>query len=229
MIKYLEAPFTNLKDIADLRVGDVVYLNGQLLTMRDSAHNRLFKAKDEGEMIEAQLKNGAVWHCGPVVSKEGETWKITSAGSTTSYRFTAVTPRLLDEFGVKALVGKGGLGPEAVSAMIRNGAVFMATVGGCAGVYAKNVLRVNNLYWPELGLPEAVWDIEVKNLGALVVAIDSLGNNLYGKTMGELAQKLPQLYEDLKIKPEKKYVYWPPSIPGIPAVQKCLEDYNVTE
>lgn len=226
MIKHLNSPFQDSEEIRDLRVGDIVYLSGSILTMRDSAHDRLFRATDQGEKVEPLLKNAVVWHCGPVVKDSPNGWEITSAGSTTSYRFSGVTPRLLDQFGVKALIGKGGLGPEAVSAISENGAVFLSTVGGCAGLYARHIIKVNGLYWPELGLPEAIWDFQVKNMGALVVTIDSTGSNLYGKTMTELGDKLLQLYDILKIFPEKEYVYWPPVVPGLPAVRECFKNHN---
>ncbi|MEW6424316.1 MAG: FumA C-terminus/TtdB family hydratase beta subunit [Bacillota bacterium] len=229
MIRHISFPLEEDKEVSLLRVGDIVYLNGTVFTMRDSAHQLLFSNADRGLTPPMNLKGAAVWHCGPVVRRDRDNWEVTSVGSTTSYRFTGVTPRLLEEFQVKAVIGKGGLGPEAIAALQRTGSVFLATVGGCAGVYAQNVRRVIAVHWAEMGLPEAVWELEVENLGALIVAIDASGDNLYGKTMEQVGRRLADIYVDLNIHPDYRYVYWPPSLPGVPQVADCFKNYNPGE
>lgn len=229
MIKHIQFPLEDEREVALLRAGDIVCLDGTVLTMRDSAHQRLFSRSDQGLDPPMRLKGAAVWHCGPVVRGEKEGWKVTSVGSTTSYRFTLVTPRLLEEFGVKAIVGKGGMGPEAVSALQKTGSVFLATVGGCAGIYAQNVSRVREVHWVEMGLPEAVWELEVENLGALIVAIDSNGDSLYGKTIRQVGDRLTEIYAGLNIHPHYKYIYWPPSLPGMPQVADYFRNYSPGE
>lgn len=229
MIKHICFPLEDGVEVASLRAGDIVYLDGTVLTMRDSAHHRLFSDSERGLTPPVSLRGAAVWHTGPVVRKDGEGWHVTSVGSTTSYRFTGVTPRLLKEFGVKAIVGKGGIGPEAVEALIGTRSVFLATVGGCAGIYAQNVKRVRNVHWAEMGLPEAVWELEVESLGALIVTIDSTGDNLYGKTMTQVGGRLAEIYKRLDIHPDYRYIYWPPSLPGIPQVAEYFKNYSPGE
>lgn len=224
MVKYLETPFDE-NEITSLRVGDVVYLQGSVFTMRDKAHNRLFKASDEGEPIGPELRNKAVWHCGPVMQKTPDGWEASAAGSTTSFRFSNVTPRLLSEFGVKALIGKGGLSKKAIDSLKENKAVFLATVGGCAGVYQKNIRKVVAPYWIELGLAEAIWELDVENLGALIVAIDSTGTSLYDNTKKDTASRIPALYEQLKIHPEYEYIYFPLAVPGLPSANEYFEKF----
>ncbi|MFH1008039.1 MAG: FumA C-terminus/TtdB family hydratase beta subunit [Candidatus Latescibacterota bacterium] len=207
-----------------LRVGDVVYLEGVVYTMRDRAHEQLFASADAGKKAPFDLAGAAVWHCGPVSRKgaNGE-WEITSIGPTTSYRLTRETPRLLKEFGVKVLIGKGGMGYEAVQAMCQEGAVFLSATGGCGGVYAASVSSVNCVHWPELGLPEAVWELNVRELGALIVGIDSTGTTLYGAVMKEAKNRISACYESLGIKdPEYRYIHWPPTLAGTKEVPESL-------
>lgn len=224
MVKYLTSPFDE-NEIASLRIGDVVYLSGTVFTMRDKAHNRLFEASDKGEPIAPALRNSSVWHCGPVMRDTKDGWEVSAAGSTTSFRFSHVTPRLLAEFGVKALIGKGGLSKSAIDSIAQNKAVFLATVGGCAGVYPQNIKRVVKPHWIELGLAEAVWELEAEKLGALIVAIDSTGQSLYDKTKQDTAARIPVLYEQLGIHSKCEYIYFPLAVPGLPAVGEYFANY----
>ncbi len=207
-----------------LRAGDVVYLDGVVYTMRDRAHEQLFAWADEGKTPPFSLAGAAVWHCGPVSRKgaKGE-WEITSVGPTTSYRLTRETPRLLKEFGVRVLIGKGGMGFEAVQAMRQQGAAFLSATGGCGSVYAASVESVNCVHWPELGLPEAVWEFKVRELGALIVTIDSTGASLYDAVMKEARDRIYSCYESLGIKdPEYRYIHWPPALAGTKEVPASL-------
>jgi hypothetical protein len=107
--------------------------------------------------------------------------------------------------------------------MSREGAVFLSATGGCGSVYAQSVTRVNNVHWPELGLPEAVWELNVDNFGALVVSIDSTGATLYDAVMKEAKNRLPDCYEQLGIKdPEYRYIHWPPTLAGTKEVPASL-------
>lgn len=200
-----------------LRVGDVVYLDGVVFTARDLAHERLIEMNARGEKPKFDLAGGAVWHCGPVSHKNdaGE-WEVTSIGPTTSYRLTKETPFMLEKHNVRLIIGKGGMGLPAVQAMQRSGAAFLAATGGCAMLYAENVQQVNGVYWEEqLGLAEAVWELGVRELGALVVAIDSTGATLYEAVMARAAEKMSVLYEKIGVKkPDDAMIHWPPALAG---------------
>ncbi len=219
----LSTPVTG-DQVASLRTGDVVYLDGTVHTMRDRAHEQLFASANAGETIPMELEGSAVWHCGPVSRQLADgRWEITSIGPTTSYRLTLETPRLLGEFGVKILIGKGGMGYEAVQAMRQNGAVFLAATGGCGSVYAQSVKSVKAIHWPELGLPEAVWELEVRDLGALIVTIDSTGSTLYDTVMKEVGSRLDNCYKMLGIKDTQyRYIHWPPTLAGTKDVPGSL-------
>lgn len=212
----LTTPITE-KQARELRVGDVVYLTGSVFTARDLAHERVFELGDKDEKLPFNLQGGAIWHCGPVTKKDekGE-WKVCSAGPTTSYRLTNETPRMLKDYGVKAIIGKGGMGKPTVDAMKKEGAVFLASTGGCAVIYAEKVNKVINVHWEEeIGLAEAVWELDVMDFGACVVAIDSTGATLYEKIMEKASATLPHAYEQLKVKdPEYRCIHWPPTLAG---------------
>lgn len=222
-VYHLTTPISK-EQVLSLRVGDVVYLNGVVFTARDLAHERLFELADKGEKPGFNLDGGAVWHCGPVSrKKEDGEWEVTSIGPTTSYRLTRETPRLLKEFGVRLIIGKGGMGFEAVRAMREHGAVFLAATGGCGSVFAEKVNKVKNVYWADMGLAEAVWELEVSELGAMVVAIDSTGATLYDQTMKLVQSRMQQCYEKLGIKDTAyRFIHWPPTLAGTKDVPESL-------
>ena len=200
-----------------LRIGDVVYLDGTVFTARDLAHEKLIEMGGKGEKPEFDLKGSAIWHCGPVSRKDDKgNFVVTSIGPTTSYRLTNETPYMLHNYGVRMIIGKGGMGLPAVQAMQEFGAVFLAATGGCATVYAENVNKVRNVYWEEeLGLPESVWELDVRELGALVVAIDSTGATLYEQVMEKAIAKMPECYKKIGVKkPGDAMIHWPPALSG---------------
>ncbi len=157
----------------DLTVGDVVYIDGTLYTARDKAHHRMFV---EGEDPPVDLEGAAVFHAGPVVRKTDGGYEIVAVGPTTSTRMAAYT-RDVVEAGVRAIVGKGGLGEDAPEIM-RGEAVYLTAPGGCAALLGERVVRVKDVHWLDLGIPEAVWELEVKRFGPLIVTIDAHGNVL---------------------------------------------------
>lgn len=215
-IHYLQTPVTE-EQVRSLRVGDVVYLDGTVFTARDLAHMRLIGMGQKNESIPFDLQGGAIWHCGPVVRQDASgKWEMTSVGPTTSYRLTKETPYMFEKYGVRLIVGKGGMGKQAVEAMGRHGAVFLSATGGCAVVFAEQVKKVANVFWEkEIGLPEAVWELHVRKFGALVVSIDSTGANLYEKVMAAAAKNTAACYEMLGISnPEAAMIHWPPALSG---------------
>lgn len=215
-IHHLRTPVSEEQARA-LRVGDVVYLDGTVFTARDLAHERLIALRDTGEKPPFDLEGGAIWHCGPVSRKTADgSWEVTSIGPTTSYRLTNETPCMLEDYGVRLIIGKGGMGLPAVNAMRKAGAAFLAATGGCATVYAGNVQKVNAVYWEaDMGLPEAVWELRVQGLGALVVAIDSTGATLYEAVMQQARARMPACYAKIGVtNPDAAMIHWPPALSG---------------
>lgn len=163
-------------DTAKLNIGDTVYLTGTIYTARDSAHKRMV---EDGSPVD--LEGAVIFHAGPIIlenKEEKDSYQIVAIGPTTSTRMNTYEPDVLD-MGVKAIVGKGGMDQETQSALERNGAVFLTAVGGCAALYVKSIVKVKQVNWIDLGIPEAVWELEVRDFGPLFVTMDSHGGNLY--------------------------------------------------
>jgi fumarate hydratase class I len=159
-------------DIRSLKVGDVVLLDGVVFTGRDAVHKYLH---DGGELD--VIRNGVIYHCGPVVLKNGGEHRVVAAGPTTSIREEPYQADIIKRFGIKAVIGKGGMGPKTQKACQEHGCVYLHGIGGAAQIYAQCVQRVLSVRLEQFGSPEAVWELEVKNFPA-VVAIDAHGNNL---------------------------------------------------
>ncbi|MEN6329118.1 MAG: FumA C-terminus/TtdB family hydratase beta subunit [Methanobacteriaceae archaeon] len=156
-----------------LRVKDKVYISGTIYTARDSAHQRMVK---EGAPMD--LEGAVIFHAGPIIQEEDGQYRMVAVGPTTSTRMNPYEAQVLDE-GVKAIIGKGGMDQTVAKALIRNKAVFLSAVGGCAALYVQAVCRVKQVFWLDLGVPEAVWELEVENFGPLIVTMDSEGGDLY--------------------------------------------------
>lgn len=159
-------------DIRKLKVGDVVLLDGIVFTGRDAVHKYLH---DGGELD--VIRNGVIYHCGPVVLKKDGGYRVLAAGPTTSIREEPYQADIIKKFGVKAVIGKGGMGAKTQKACQEHGCVYLHAIGGAAQIYAECVKRVLSVRLEQFGSPEAVWELEVHNLPA-VVTIDSHGNNL---------------------------------------------------
>jgi fumarate hydratase subunit beta len=161
------------EDTAKLSIGDTVYITGTIYTARDSAHKRMV---EEGHPVD--LGGAVIFHAGPIIAEDEDGFKMVAVGPTTSTRMNLYQPQVLDR-GVKVVIGKGGMDEQTQAALKRNGAVFLSAVGGCAALYVKSVVKVKNVYWIDLGVPEAIWELEVKDFGPLFVTMDSHGGNLY--------------------------------------------------
>jgi len=163
-------------DVRKLKAGDVVLLNGTVFTGRDEVHKHLFK----GGELEA-IKGGIIYHCGPVVLEEKGKHRVVAAGPTTSIREEPYQADVIARFGVKAVIGKGGMGAKTSEACKAHGCVYLHAIGGAAQIYAACVREVKNVYWKEkFGSPEAVWELVVKDFPA-VVTMDAHGRSLHAE------------------------------------------------
>ena len=188
----LASPFTEEK-IRALKVGEAVEISGVIFTGRDVVHKYLH----EGGKLppEVNLRDGIIYHCGPVVLKDekGE-WKVTAAGPTTSIREEPYQGQIIKEFGLRAVIGKGGMGDRTLAACEEFGCVYLHAVGGAAQVLAECITKVRNVYFlKEFGSPEAIWELAVENFPA-VVTMDAHGNSLhkevFAASQAELAKHL---------------------------------------
>ena len=161
-------------DLAPLRAGDTVFLSGVVYTARDQAHRRMMEALDRGEALPFPLEGRAIYDVGPTPERPGRV--IGSAGPTTSGRMDAMSPRLLD-LGNKIMIGKGKRDEAVKAAVVRNGAVYLAALGGAGALMAKSVKTLEVIAWEDLGC-EAVRRLTVQDM-PLTVVLDAVGGDLY--------------------------------------------------
>lgn len=180
MIK-LNYPFSEDK-IRALKVGDEVLISGVIHTGRDAVHKYLH----EGGQLPpgVSLRDGIIYHCGPVVLKQADgTWKATAAGPTTSIREEPYQWQVIRDFGLRGIIGKGGMGEKTLAACKEYGCVYLHAIGGAAQVLAECIKKVRNVYMMEkFGAPEAIWEFEVEDFPA-VVTIDSHGRSLHAEVL----------------------------------------------
>ena len=173
MEKHMRVPFTR-QEAATLKSGDYVYLTGTIYTARDAAHKRMYEALMKKEALPFDIRGNVIYYMGPSPAREGR--PIGSAGPTTASRMDKYTPALLD-LGMQGMIGKGKRTEEGREAMIRNGAVYFAAVGGAGALLSKSILSSEVIAYDDLGT-EAVRKLSVKDF-PVVVVMDSQGNNLY--------------------------------------------------
>jgi fumarate hydratase subunit beta len=161
-----------------LRVGDVVYISGVFIVARDKAHVRMAEYFKEHKELPFKLEGAVIFHGAPIVKKENGGWNIVAIGPTTSARMDGLE-RAVIEHGAAAIVGKGGMGRDVLAALRDHGAAYLSMTGGTAVLGARMVKKVDRLIWEDLGMSEAVWEMEVEDFGPLVVTMDSRMGDLY--------------------------------------------------
>jgi len=191
--KILATPIKN-QDIESLRVGDVAYLNGHIVTCRDVGHRRLIEL---GRALPVDLRGLAIFHAGPIVAKENGRWKMISIGPTTSMRMEPYEDRFIEQTGVKLIVGKGGMGAKTAAACARHKALHAVFPGGCAVLAATEVEEIERVEWEDLGMPEALWVCRVKEFGPLIVSIDTTGANLFETNKARFNEKKIPVIEEI--------------------------------
>lgn len=157
-----------------LRVGDTVELSGRLYTGRDAAHHRLH----HGERPPVDLRGAVIYHCGPVMVKDGDGWRCTAAGPTTSSREEPYQWEVMRDHGIRGVIGKGGMGPKTLAGCREYGCVYFHAIGGAAQVCAQRITRVDGVDWMDLGSPEAIWHLWAERF-PVIVTMDSHGNSLH--------------------------------------------------
>ena len=192
--KILTTPIKD-EDLEDLRVGDVVYLTGHIVTCRDVAHRRLIEHKRE---LPVDIRGGAIFHAGPIVRKlDDGKYEMVSIGPTTSMRMEKFEKEFIEQTGVKLIVGKGGMGPLTEEGCKKFKAVHAIFPGGCAVVAATQVEEIERAEWLDLGMPETLWVNRVKEFGPLIISIDTQGNNLIEKNKAEFNAKKPPIVQKI--------------------------------
>ena len=168
----LQAPISD-EQVRALKVGDVVLVSGLMYTGRDAVHAHLMKNPPP-----VDLRGSVLYHCGPVVVREGNSWKVTAAGPTTSIREEPYQADILKKYGVRVVVGKGGMGAKTLAGLKESGAVYLNAIGGAAQFYARCIEAVEGVSLMEFGTPEAMWHLRVRDFPA-IVTMDAHGNSLH--------------------------------------------------
>lgn len=189
------------QEIRKLRVNDVLYVSGTMFTARDQAHKRALEYFKQGKPLPLSLEGLAVFHCGPIVKKKEDTWTIVAAGPTTSTRMEIFEDEFIKNFKVRVIIGKGGMGKRTTEAMAKYGAVYGAFTGGAAILAAKAIKSVRSVEWLDLGMPEAMWILDVEEFGPLAIAIDSHGNNLFEDVKRKVEENKQKIYQKLGLSP----------------------------
>jgi len=179
------------EEVREWRVGDLLFLTGTIFTARDEAHLLMLEKEESGEGIPFDPSQMALFHCGPVVAKAGDGWKVIAAGPTTSIRMELFEDKYLETFRPPIIIGKGGMADRTQAALESVGAVYTHYTGGAGALAAKRITAVKGVEWlEELGMPEAAWFFEVEAFGPLLVTMDAAGNNLYKDLEPTIAENL---------------------------------------
>ncbi len=169
-----------------------MFLSGPLVTARDEAHLRALRLCDEGGETPRELDGCVMYHCGPIMKRSESGWSVVAAGPTTSARMDRLEARMIREFGIRAIIGKGGMSREVADAMRDCGCVYLAATGGAAVSLAEGLGRCTGVRWEDLGMAEALWSFEADRLGPLTVAIDARGESLYERVAAGLVRGSPR-------------------------------------
>jgi fumarate hydratase subunit beta len=190
--KAIQLPLT--EDAAhSLHTGDMVFINGLIVTGRDKLHNYLFNERPPKERIPFHLEGSIIYHCGPIVKRTAKGFQLIASGPTTSMRLEMYEPRIISDYGVRGIMGKGGMGKQTLHALQKNGCVYLHTIGGAAVYLADRVQKVVDVWkLDEFGMTEAMWLFEVKDFPA-IVTMDSHGRSLHDELQKTSYRELKKL------------------------------------
>ena len=185
--------------IRRLKMGDLVYVTGTVITARDEAHLKALELHERGEAPPVDFEGVCIFHCGPIMRKEGDEWTVVAAGPTTSARMEIFQDNFIEAFRPAIIIGKGGMGDRTAAACGKYGCVYSAFTGGAALLAARGIKRVRDVFWlEELGMPECLWVYEVEDFGPMIVTIDSHGNNMTKDVKDQVTARMKSIMEELR-------------------------------
>lgn len=191
--KSLTLPLT-AEDALSLKVGDMVLLNGLIVTGRDKVHRFLRDVRPSVGELPVDLKGGVIYHCGPIIKKVDDAYSLVAAGPTTSMRMEMYEADVIRAYGLRGVMGKGGMGPETLQALKECGCVYLNTMSGAAAYLADRIKSVSGGWKKEeFGEPEAMWVLEVEDFPA-VVTMDSMGGSLHQEVEAASLSKLKSVF-----------------------------------
>ena len=185
MMRTLESPLSE-DTVRSLKLGEIVYINGPVITGRDEMHSRAIEKVKNGEDVPEEIIGSVLYHCGPIMTEIDGKKAVVAAGPTTSARMNSLESEMISRFHIRAIIGKGGMSPEVGKTMAKEGCVYLAATGGVAVTLAEGLHAVDGVEWEDLGMAEAMWKFRANKLGPLIVAMDAQGNSLYEKVNSSL-------------------------------------------
>lgn len=195
----LTLPLTQ-EDIASLELGDAVFLNGVVFTGREGVYHQIFEKRIEPP-VDIRKLGGATFHCSPAISETAPgVYNVPSVTATASFRFAKYMPEFLKRYGIRVVIGKGGMSPDIYkTSFVPNGAVYLTTIGyGLGAIYGKGIRGVRDVVWKEeLGLAQAMWILDVERFGPFMVESNAKGESLFERANKEINEKLLSLYQGL--------------------------------
>lgn len=203
LIEELQMPLS-LATIQDLKIGDLVTLNGTFFSCRSKFHAKMVREK--APIPQALTGINVMCHMGPIMKREGVKWVVVSAGPTTSFRMDPYGPAIIKRLGLRAIIGKGTMGEKTMAAMREEGCVHLCSIGMNANVLSETIQRVLSVeYLEEFGMIEAVWVFEAKGWGPFLVDIDTTGANYFHRVNKEARQRLREVLKGLGVDPDYEY------------------------
>jgi len=197
---YLKTPIPKEK-LEEIKIGDIIYLSGIIITARDEAHLKALELHKKGEKTPVDFEGVGLFHCGPVMKKDEEgNWLVVAAGPTTSARMEIFEDEFIKAFHPAIIIGKGGMGDRTAKACQEEKCLYAAFTGGAALLAANRIKRVKEVHWlEELGMPECLWVYEVEEFGPLTVTIDTHGNNLTENVKHNVMKNKEKIIKNLKV------------------------------
>jgi len=183
------------EEVAKLKAGDILYVSGEIFTSRDRTQQLILKNKGA---LPFSLQGLIEYHAGPIVRRRNSQWEIVSLGPTTSFRMESSEYDFIRDTGIAGVIGKGGMGEKTRKACREFNAFYGVLPGGAAALLSKKVEKILGVYWlEELGVPEAMWHLRVQDLGPIIVAIDSFGNDIYDSLRKRVNENLSRLLKEV--------------------------------
>jgi len=186
-------------EIRKLKMGDLIYVTGTVITARDEAHLKALELHEKGENPPVDFREVGIFHCGPIMKKiEGE-WTVVAAGPTTSARMEIFQDKFIETFRPAIIIGKGGMGDRTSKACQEFGCVYGAFTGGAALLAARGIKKVRGVFWlEELGMPECLWVYDVEEFGPMIVTIDTHGNNMTKDVKEQVTARMDKIMAEME-------------------------------
>ena len=186
-------------EIRRLKMGDLVYVSGIIITARDEAHLKALELHESGEQPPVDFRGVGIFHCGPIMKKVDGEWTVVAAGPTTSARMEIFQDKFIEAFRPAIIIGKGGMGDRTTKACSDYGCAYGAFTGGAALLAVKGIKRVRDVFWlEEMGMPECLWVYEVEDFGPMIVTIDSHGNNMTENVKRKILEKKEEILASME-------------------------------